>query len=172
MRKIRQSSDTIEECHRFSNMAQESTYNVKIVGLAELQSRLLRSPEVVEPILQQAIVKSAAILASHTVAGTIPWKTGTLARSFDPVNIDRLMARWFPRAEYARYVQDGTRPHWIEPTSGYLWWPGAPHPMARVFHPGTKPTNYMQAIRKASQNEINALFRNALTAIRDKMSGK
>ena len=54
-------------------------------------------------------------------------------------------------ASYALYVDQGTRPHMIYPrgvatyhagrklTSGSaLWWPGAPHPVRAVHHPGTK----------------------------------
>jgi hypothetical protein len=44
---------------------------------------------------------------------------------------------------YNVFVTDGTVPHDIYPSfARALYWPGADHPVAYVFHPGTEPNPY------------------------------
>lgn len=145
-----------------------STFDIKIVGLAELTRNLKKSPEVVENILQQAISKSAAVLASHTDSSTVPWITGTLARSFNPVDIGRLYARWYPRVDYARSVQFGAAPSRgrFVPAIGKRLVNGANIGM----WPGFKGRHFMEKIRSASVDEINEIFRNALQVIKSELS--
>lgn len=46
---------------------------------------------------------------------------------------------------YARLVHDGTRPHVIFPSSAKaLFWKGAPHPVPRVNHPGTRGVPFLR----------------------------
>lgn len=46
---------------------------------------------------------------------------------------------------YAIYVEEGVGPHEITPdTAGALFWPGAPHPVDVVHHPGTDATHFMK----------------------------
>ncbi len=41
--------------------------------------------------------------------------------------------------DHWQYVEYGTRPHVINPrVKQALWWVGAPHPVRRVRHPGTR----------------------------------
>lgn len=142
------------------------TFQVEIKGLDKLTRAFDRAPQLSEPILQQAIAKSAAILASHTEPPNIPWRTGTMARSFNPATIGRLFARWYPRVDYAPHVQFGTKPHIIEPKNGKaLYWKGAAHPVKRVNHPGSRPKKFMEKILSVSVSEINELFKNAGDAI-------
>lgn len=139
------------------------TFEVKIEGLAELTKRYAQAPEKVEPILQEGVSKSAAILASHTTPDTTPWKSGALARSFDPAEIGRLYARWFPRIEYARAVQYGLPPSpgRYVPAIGKRLKNGSNIGM----WPGFKGRHYMEKIRATSQEEINELFRNAIKVV-------
>lgn len=45
---------------------------------------------------------------------------------------------------YSVYVELGTRPHMIRPSSKKaLYWAGAPHPVKSVSHPGTSPQPYL-----------------------------
>lgn len=147
-------------------------FTFKIEGLDELTKRFQEAPGIVEPILQQAVSKSAAVLASHTDSSTVPWKTGTLARSFNPADIGRLYARWFPRVDYAQHVQYGTRAHEITPKNGKaLFWRGARHPVKKVNHPGTRPYRYMEKILDQSTSQLNELFKNATDVIAKVMAG-
>jgi hypothetical protein len=58
---------------------------------------------------------------------------------------------------YAPYVVYGTRPHDILPRhpAEALYWPGAPHPVAIVHHPGTKPNTYMDTSTEQLQGQID-----------------
>lgn len=54
----------------------------------------------------------------------------------------RIGARSVP---YAIYVEEGVGPHEITPNSaGALFWPGAPHPVDHVMHPGQDATHFMK----------------------------
>jgi hypothetical protein len=58
---------------------------------------------------------------------------------------------------YAPYVVYGTRPHVILPRhpAEALNWPGAPHPVAIVHHPGTKPNTYMDTSTAQLQEQAS-----------------
>ena|SRR5665213_1473511 len=140
-------------------------FSVQITGLQELIAKLKQAPEIAAPILQRALSASSAILAKHTVKGVVPWKTGFLVQSFR-AEMSPGMLRWFPTADYAKYVEFGTAPHTILPKDKKaLFWPGAAHPVRSVHHPGTKPNQFMERIIAESQDEINATFGQALQII-------
>ena len=107
------------------------------MGLDKLMKAFEQAPRTIEPIMQEAISKSAALLADATDSTTVPFKTGNLIRSFNPADIGRLFARWYPRAHYAPYLQFGTSR-------------------------GIKPRKYMQGILARATPKINTLFRNAI----------
>lgn len=145
-----------------------NTYTVEIKGLDELISRYNKAPEIVEPVLHEAVVKSAAILAENTTRHKMPWKTGALGRSFDPADIGRLYARWFPRIEYARAVQFGMPPsrgRYVPAIGKRLTKSG------RGMWPGFAGRHYMENIRNASTDKINELFRNAIKVVITRMEG-
>ena len=46
--------------------------------------------------------------------------------------------------KYARFVEEGTRPHVIKPKSKkMLYWKGASHPVKQVNHPGSRAKPYL-----------------------------
>jgi hypothetical protein len=53
---------------------------------------------------------------------------------------------------YSRYVVQGTRAHRIQAARrAALWWPGAVHPVASVWHPGTRPNPFdRRAVARAT----------------------
>lgn len=158
---------TIAECRHCFDMS-SNTFTVEIKGLDELLARYKKAPEVVEPVLQEAVSKSAAILAENTIPKNIPWKTGALARSFDPAEIGHLYARWFPRIEYARAVQFGLPPspgRYVPAIKRRLTKSG------RGMWPGFKGRFYMEKIRDSSTGRINELFRNAIKVVSERMKG-
>lgn len=97
---------------------------------------------------------------------------GTLKSSIRVENIGDFSARIFPDeniAYYAEYVMAGTGPHII---SGNPWlsWPGADHPVRRVWHPGTYPNPFMSYGFEDSQSSIESeveLFRAWVTGESD-----
>ena len=81
-------------------------------------------------------------------------------------------------AEYAVYVNDGTRPHIIEPkgigtyhagmklTSGSaLWWPGADHPVKRVQHPGIQGQHFVENSIDDVEGRLSEYFLKALEEV-------
>jgi hypothetical protein len=140
-------------------------FQVTIQGADQLVAKLKQAPSIAAPILQRAMSASQAILAKYTTKATVPWRTGFLTQSFR-AEMSPAMLRWFPTASYAPFVEFGTRPHTILPTSKQaLYWPGADHPVRSVNHPGTKPNPFMERIVAASQADINAQFGTALRQI-------
>lgn len=62
-------------------------------------------------------------------------------------------------AEYAEYVNYGTRPHFIYPTNQkMLYWDGADHPVPFVVHPGTTPTLFVENSIEATKLRIEEFF--------------
>lgn len=81
-------------------------------------------------------------------------------------------------ASYAVYVNDGTRPHVIEPkgigtfhagrqlTSGSaLWWPGAEHPVRRVNHPGITGQHFVEQSIDDVEGRLSGYFLKALSEV-------
>lgn len=135
-------------------------FEVQILNLDKLQKAFKKAPETVGPIMQEAIVKGAAILANNTTPGNVPWITGTLARSFNPVSISQFLARWYPRVNYARAVQFGRSPERgrYVPAIGKRLKNGSNIGM----WPGFKGRHFMEKILSSSKQDINILFKNAL----------
>ena len=99
---------------------------------------------------------------------------GTLKSSIRRENIGDFSVRIFPDegiAPYAIYVMAGTSPHIIEAKDKkYLFWPGASHPVKRVWHPGTYPNPFMSYGFEDSQSSIESeveLFRAWVTGESD-----
>lgn len=136
------------------------TFQIDIEGLDKLTRMFMKAPEVIEPIMQDAVVDSTVSLASHTDRDTVPWRTGTLGRSFNPVKIERLLARWFPRVDYAKAVQFG-----LSPSPGRY----VPAIKRRLVNgnnigmwPGFAGRHFMENILSASEDEIHDIFRRAV----------
>lgn len=147
-------------------------FQVQIVGLSDLITRLQQAPSIAAPILQRALAASQAILAKYTTKETVPWRTGFLAQTFR-AQLTTGVLRWFPTASYAPYVEFGTKPHVIEAKNAKaLYWPGAEHPVKRVNHPGSKANPFMERIVAFAQPDIDAQFGEALTQIVQAIGGQ
>jgi hypothetical protein len=141
-------------------------FAVQIPNLPALQSALADYPAISRPIIQSAVVAAQAILAKFTTAATVPVRTGYLVQNWG-FDIGDLMARWYPKASYAPYVEMGTAPHIIKAVNARVL---ANAKTGQVFgpvvhHPGTKANPFMERIVAAAQPEITDLFGQALTKI-------
>ncbi|MCP6719740.1 MAG: hypothetical protein KJI72_00220 [Patescibacteria group bacterium] len=150
-----------------------SEIRIKIKGLNRLQRALRESPRISEPILQRTIDASQAVMAKHTVRGVVPWKTGNLLQSFR-FSRGRLRARWFPKANYALFVHEGTRPHTIRVRNKRVL---ANKKTGQIFgtvvnHPGMKPNRYMNRIVDRSERDIKTLFQRAAEKIASAIARK
>ncbi|GAA4928777.1 hypothetical protein GCM10023224_05090 [Streptomonospora halophila] len=94
---------------------------------------------------------------AHRVAsmarGRGPIKTGAYVSSIGVERLRRHGYRVTASDRKSWWIERGTKPHVIRPkVKQALWWPGAPHPMAKVNHPGTRPTHNMaEALELASR---------------------
>lgn len=144
-----------------------------IQGIAALQKRMKALGET-EPVmrwLQLATIAEAQKL--------VPRKTGNLARSIHPGSVSKTEAQVIASANYAGYVEKGTKPHIIRPKKGKaLRWPakGAAVRLSGratvatqragnfafatlVHHPGTKPQPFLRlgavhAVEKSGLKDI------------------
>lgn len=142
------------------------TFAITIPNLSAIQDALANYPSISAPIIQKAIVASQAILAKFTTAATVPVKTGYLVNNWR-FDIGQLLARWYPLASYAPYVEFGTAPHLIRPVNKRVL---ANAETGQIFgtlvhHPGTKPNDFLGRIIAAAQPDINELFVQAMQQV-------
>jgi hypothetical protein len=144
----------------------DNNFKVTIPNLQNLQAALASYPAVSAPIIQRAIVGAQAILAKFTNATTVPIRTGYLVQNWG-FEIGNLTARWYPKAQYAPYVEFGTAPHIIKPVNARVL---ANAKTGEIFgtlvhHPGTKPNPFMERILGSAQPDISTLFVQALDQV-------
>jgi hypothetical protein len=152
---------------------QGTTFSVTIPNLPQLQTALADYPAISQPIIQKAVVAAQAILAKFTTAATVPIKTGYLVQNW-AFEVGNLIARWYPRASYAPFVEFGTGPHEIKAVNkkvlanvatGQVFGPV-------VHHPGTKANPFMERIVAAAQPDIETLFVQALTQVNEAIASQ
>jgi len=141
-------------------------FRVEIPNLPALQAALTNYPAIAQPIIQAAVVGSQALLAKFTNASTVPIRTGYLVQNWG-FDIGNLMARWYPKASYAPYVELGTPPHIIRARNAKVL---ANTKTGQIFgpvvhHPGTRANPFMERIVASAQPEITELFGSALDKI-------
>jgi hypothetical protein len=150
-----------------------STFKVTIPNLPALQAALADYPSIATPLIQSAIVAAQAILAKFTNATTVPIKTGYLVQNWG-FDVGTLQARWYPKAQYAPYVEFGTAPHIIRPVNARV----LANPQTGdifgtlVHHPGTKANPFMERIVASSQPDIDTLFVGALDRINQQIASQ
>lgn len=89
-----------------------------------------------------------------------------LLKSWFIDSIDDSEAHIKTPAEYAVMVNDGTKPHVIEPVSAKaLYWEGADHPVKRVYHPGTQGQHFVENSISDVEGRLNDYFLKALEEV-------
>jgi hypothetical protein len=130
-------------------------FTVEVEGLEQFVSRFQKAPDLVSPILTQALSAAGAVLAKNTVKGVVPWKTGFLTQSFR-AEMTGLILRWFPTASYAAAVEFGHK----QQVGRFV-----PAIGKRLVQPFVQGNPYMERIVDRSQAEINQQFAGALEKI-------
>jgi hypothetical protein len=130
-------------------------FTVKIENADELISRFRQAPDIVSPILTQALSAAGAVLAKNTVKGVVPWKTGFLTQSFR-AELTGFVLRWFPTASYAAAVEFGHK----QEVGRFV-----PAIGKRLVKPFVAGNPYMERIVDRAQPEINEQFVNAVEKI-------
>ena len=69
-------------------------------------------------------------------------------------------------AEYAEWVNDGTQPYTITPTSKKaLYWEGADHPVRVVHHPGIKGRHFVEDSLADVNGRLDGYFLRAISEV-------
>lgn len=69
-------------------------------------------------------------------------------------------------AEYAEWVNDGTRPYTITPTNKKaLYWEGADHPVKVVHHPGIKGRHFVEDSLNDVNGRLDGYFLRAISEV-------
>ena len=69
-------------------------------------------------------------------------------------------------AEYAEWVNDGTQPYTITPTSKKaLYWEGADHPVKVVHHPGIKGRHFVEDSLDDVNGRLDGYFLRAISEV-------
>ena len=69
-------------------------------------------------------------------------------------------------AEYAQWVNDGTRPYTITPNSKKaLYWEGADHPVKVVHHPGIKARHFVEDSLDDVNGRLDGYFLRAISEV-------
>ena len=69
-------------------------------------------------------------------------------------------------AEYAQWVNDGTRPYTITPTTKKaLYWEGADHPVKVVHHPGIKARHFVEDSLDDVNGRLDGYFLRAISEV-------
>ena len=144
----------------------------QIVGLDKLERRL---KAVGGAKLGHGIMQKLAVSTVREAKLLVPRKTGNLGRSIQVLSVTDTSATVAAHANYAGFVEFGTRPHEITPNARKaLRWAasasgrrltGSPRVGAdvvfatRVHHPGTRPHPFMapaahQAVSKAGLSDV------------------
>lgn len=111
------------------------------------------------------------LLGEGIMKREVPVKKGTLRRSVTS-RVERGGDRGVvgTNIDYARAVNDGSRPHIITPKRAKaLYWKGALHPVKIVHHPGTRPNDFVgrtrDKLRPVAEKELSKVFGAALGKI-------
>lgn len=75
-----------------------------------------------------------------------PWRTGALAMSIHSRKLRPLLSHVVVGTDHWQPIEYGASPHDIRPKDpgGALFWPGAPHPVNVVHHPGNAAQPFMR----------------------------
>ena len=130
------------------------------VDTSGLSASFAKFPEAKALGLQYAAEEVVRVLQMNS-----PVDHGLLKQWFID-SIDDSEAHIKTPAEYAMYVNYGTRPHFIYPTNKkMLYWEGAEHPVPYVVHPGTSPTLFIENSIDDVEGRLDGYFLKALEEV-------
>lgn len=153
-------------------MADEKGYGIQIEGLDEMIKAFDESPEKVGKVLQDTTIEAGKQIQREAVKEA-PHAFGNLQKSihmeYSPIQVEVSA-----RAEYASFVEMGTKPHSINPQVLEKWAAktGAnPYAVARSIRVrGTKANPFMQRTKDKLTESIQEMFVKASEIIKNLLS--
>jgi len=166
----------------------EGIFTIEIKNIKEVTRALKEAPQIAEPILQKAILAIGAIAGKNTKKNDpVPWRTGRLLQSFQ-FKSGKLIARWFPTANYAGAVEFGRgeiRPQGAKPLSwvvssggGYVtsgsgrryYKSGTSGRVFAKYARAAPARPYMGKIKDSSEPEIQKLLERAMEMVAEQLA--
>ncbi|MEM2003164.1 MAG: HK97 gp10 family phage protein [Nitrososphaerota archaeon] len=144
------------------------SYRVKIDGLEKLLNQL--SPEK-SKLIQDKILENTARVMAEEVANLSPVRTGQLMRSWSYRKISDSKYIVGSKAEYASFVEFGTRPHVIYPRRARALRfevDGEVVFARRVHHPGTPAQKFVAQALRLVQNRFRQFANNIINEVMKK----
>ncbi len=122
------------------------------------------------PILAKTIVKKAVTHAKERAEELTPVRSGLMRQSWYVTEQDELNSSLSNRAPYFLYFIEGTSPHEIRPqfASALRFQVGTDVVFTKlVNHPGTKPSDLLEQVKKGTEQEIPRFFAQAWNEVTD-----
>jgi len=144
--------------------------NIKIEGLDKLRAGFKRAPDVVRREVNKGIDSSLFILEARAKKES-PVDSGTLrARHVTKTNRFRMIGELRPATKYARFVHEGTKPHWppYYPGSALDRWSKRhgnipPYLVARkISRKGTKANPWLERTVKAERRNVEKIIQRSV----------
>ena len=142
-------------------------YRITINGLSNLTKNLGGVETASNAIFKNAMDQSLTAVTNIAKANS-PFKTGKLRRSIHPIMKNVLEGQVSTGTEYAKYVEEGTRPHVIVPKRAKVlaFKVGGSMVFARrVNHPGFAGRWYMKKSGQQSVNVVKGIYERAFSKL-------
>ena len=132
------------------------------INTSDLTTRL--SPDKVAQAKQKGLEYSSQELVRVLMRNS-PVDHGLLKKWFvESMTSDEAVIK--SPAEYAQWVNDGTRPYTITPTNKKaLYWEGADHPVRVVHHPGIKARHFVEDSLADVNGRLDGYFLRAISEV-------
>lgn len=145
-----------------------SNLSVKIEGLDRIQKAFNKAPDIVQEEMNVAIKKSIFTLLNSSRRHA-PVDRGFLRGAGMKTTLERLKGTLENVSPYAKFIHDGTKPHWppLEAITGWANRHGIPpFLVARsIANKGTKGRPFFTEAIEESEREVNGYFKFALRLI-------
>jgi len=122
------------------------------------------------PKLAKTMLKKAVGYAKGRAEELTPVRTGLMRQSWYVTEQGDLNSALSNRAPYFLYFIEGTSPHEIRPrfASVLRFQSGTDVVFTKlVYHPGTKPSDLLEQVKKGTEQEIPRFFREAWDEVTD-----
>lgn len=105
-------------------------------------------------------IEDTAQTVEMTAKNLVPVDTGALRNSIDTSG-SGLTYDIVASTDYARHIEFGTSPHWIN-GNPYLFWDSDIGPVRKVYHPGNKAYLYMSTAFDSHTENIDNRIADAI----------
>ena len=147
------------------------SYSIKVNNFDKIIKGLGKSKSIVKQEMGNAIIKSS-LLAKREAKKAAPVKTGNLQKSIKTFKRGSFTAGAKAFAEYAGFVEFGTKPHTIKTRTKNVLASKTQVFGKQVYHPGTRANPFMGRTFKKILPKVDKIFDKSAKKIAKKYLGK